>query len=185
MLVSLSLSGCSPKALLCILMPADQAISDADVDVADRPRGLSMATIDLENVLKIFGGNKPTPEERKELVKEVLLMTLARASSSDSNINPCEVGTVQRMLKAAIGENISATDIRVAAASEIFERAPLEKYLAGVASSLTPEDKATVARSLAEVIRADVAVTSRETAFFDKVAQALKISPAELAGLVA
>jgi hypothetical protein len=61
-----------------------------------------MATIDLGNVLKVFGGNKPTPEERKQLVKEVLLMTLARASSSDSNINSCEVGTVtvQRVLKA-------------------------------------------------------------------------------------
>lgn len=143
-----------------------------------------MAIIDLGNVLRIFSGSKPNAEAHKDLVKEVLLMTLARASSSDSNTNPVEVDTVQRVLKEVTGENISTADIRVAASSEIFERAPLEKYLGSVASSLTPHDRATIAKSLAEVIRSDVTVSEQETAFFNKVVAALGVTAAELAGLV-
>lgn len=111
-------------------------------------------------------------------------MTLARAASADSNTNPCEVETVQRVLKDATGEEVSLADIRVAAASELYETAPLEKYLGSVAGSLTASDRATVARSLAEVIRSDIKVGEEETAFFNTVVGALEISAAELAGLV-
>jgi uncharacterized tellurite resistance protein B-like protein len=144
-----------------------------------------MAIIDLANVLKVFRGNELTPNERAELVKEVLLMTLARASSSDSNINPCEVGSVQRVVKAVTGEEVTAADVRVAAASELYEQAPLEKYLSRAAAALTARDRVAIVRSLAEVIHSDVKVTPNETAFFDRVAQALEITPSELAGLVA
>ena len=143
-----------------------------------------MAMIDLGNVLRIFSGHKSDPAAHKDLVKEVLLMTLARASSSDSNMSPVEVDTVQKVLKDVIGEDVSSADVRVAASSELFERAPLEKYLSSVASSLTSSDRAVVARSLAKVIKSDVTVTEQETAFFDKVATALEVTPAELAGLV-
>ncbi len=142
-----------------------------------------MAMIDLGNVLRIFGGAELGPEQRRDLVKEVLLMTLARASSSDSNTNPVEVDTVQQVLKDVTGDEISAADIRVAAASEIFERAPLEKYLGSVASSLTSQDRVTIAQSLARVIKSDVAISPQELDFFNKVVGALKITAAELAGL--
>jgi len=144
-----------------------------------------MAIIDLGNVLKIFGGGKDDPGQHKELVKEVLLMTLSRASSSDSNTHPCEIATVQRILKDAIGEDVSAADIRVAAASEIYERAPLEQYLTRVAPALTKSDRITIVKSLAEVIRSDVAVSPQEIEFFNKVVTALAVSTAEVAGLVA
>ncbi|MDH3420855.1 MAG: TerB family tellurite resistance protein [Gammaproteobacteria bacterium] len=143
-----------------------------------------MAIIDLGIVKTIFGGSAPSPEQHRDLVKEVLLMTLARAASADSNTNPVEVATVQRVLKNATGDEISLADIRVAAASEIFERAPLEKYLSSVAGSLTASDRVMVAQSLAEVIRSDVKVGEEETAFFNTVVAALDISAAELAGLV-
>ena len=144
-----------------------------------------MAIIDLGNVLKIFGGAEPSPAQHRDLVKEVLLMTLARASSSDSNTNPVEVDTVQKVLKEVTGDDISTADIRVAAASEVFERAPLEKYLSSVASSLTTQDRVTIAQSLARVIKSDVAITEQEVEFFNKVVAALGISASELAGLVA
>lgn len=143
-----------------------------------------MAIIDLGIVKTIFGGSAPSPEQQRDLVKEVLLMTLARAASADSNTNPVEIETVQRVLKDTTGDEISLADIRVAAASELFERAPLEKYLGSVAASLTTSDRVTVAQSLAEVIRSDVKVGAEETAFFNKVVAALDISAAELAGLV-
>ena len=143
-----------------------------------------MAIIDLGNVLKIFGGGAPSPGEREQLVKEVLLMTLARASSSDSNTNPVEVATVQSVLKEVTGEDISAADVRVAAASEIFETAPLEKYLSSVSRSLSSSDRATIARSLARVIRSDTQVSEAEVEYFNRIAAALGATAAELAGLV-
>ena len=143
-----------------------------------------MAIMDLGNVLKIFSGSKASPTAHGDLVKEVMLMTLARASSSDASTRPVEVDTVQRVLKEVTGETFSTADIRVAASSEIFERAPLEKYLSSVASSLTSHDRATVARSLAEIIKSDVKVTEQETAFFNRVAAALGVTAAELAGLI-
>lgn len=139
----------------------------------------------LSGILKIFSGGDPTAEEKQRLYNEALLMTLSRASSSDANINPCEVETVQTILREVTGDDFSVADIRVAAASELYERAPLDKYLGSVAGSLTAENRVTIARSLANVINSDAKVTSREIEFFDMVAKALKLTPAELVGLTA
>ncbi|NIW24144.1 MAG: hypothetical protein GWN29_06005 [Gammaproteobacteria bacterium] len=143
-----------------------------------------MAIIDLGIVKAIFGGGASSPEQQQDLFKQVLLMTLARAANADSNTNPVEVETVQRAIKDATGDEINLADIRVAAASEIFETAPLEKYLGSVAGSLTSANRVTVAQSLAEVIRSDVKVGDEEIEFFNTVAGALEISAAELVGLV-
>jgi len=182
-----------PGETVCGMLPDSPAVYTVPPNCpAPRPgqlnstssRGLSMAIIDLGNVLKIFGGGAPSPSEREQLVKEVLLMTLARASSSDSNTNPVEVATVQSVLKEVTGEDISAADVRVAAASEIFESAPLEKYLSSVSRTLSPSDRATIARSLARVIRSDTQVSEAEVEYFNRIAAALGATAAELAGLV-
>ena len=74
-----------------------------------------MAIATLSNVLRFFGGGEPTQEEREELFKEAILMTLARATSADTRIRPVEVRTVQGVLRRMTGEDISETDIRMAA----------------------------------------------------------------------
>lgn len=144
-----------------------------------------MAIADLSNVLKIFGGSEPTEEERRALFKEVLLMTLARATSADANIDPAEVETVQAILKRTLGEEIDSADIRVAAKSEIYESAPLPDYLASVAKRLESGERVAIAKALADVIHSDCRISEREVNFFDMVAKSLKITPAELAGIVA
>ncbi len=144
-----------------------------------------MAIADLSNVLKIFGGSEPTEEERRALFKEVLLMTLSRATSADANIDPAEVDTVQTILKRTLDEDIRAADIRVAAKSEIYESAPLPDYLSSVAGRLNSAERVAIARALADVIHSDCRISEREVHFFDMVADSLKITPAELAGIVA
>ena len=144
-----------------------------------------MGLADLTSVLKIFGGYQPTDAEKQALFRELLLMTLARASSADANIHPCEVDTVQRVLKEVMGDEISTADIRVAAASALYESAPLEDYLARCGANLDAVHRATVAQALARVIRSDNRVSPREIAFFDGVVRALEVSPAELMGLIA
>jgi len=143
-----------------------------------------MSIADLSNILKIFSGSEPSPEEQQQLVKEAMLMTLARAVSADANIAPCEVETVQSVLKRETGDDISAADIRVAAKSELYETAPLETYLGSVSRKLGENDRARIATTLAEVIKSDVRVTSREVDFFNRMAGALDLSAAALSGLV-
>lgn len=143
-----------------------------------------MGIADLSNVLKIFGGSEPGPEERQALFKEVLLMTLSRATSADANIDPAEVETVQSILKRILDEDIPAPEIRVAAKSEIYEKAPFDKFLSSVAGKLSSGERVSVANALAEVIRSDCRISEREITFFDAVSHSLRITPAELAGII-
>lgn len=144
-----------------------------------------MGLFDFKNVLRFMGAGKPTAEEKKELFKEVTLMTLARATSADTNVKTVEVQTVQAILKSVTGEEISAADIRVAADSELFEKRPLERYLADIGRKLDADERATILRCLADVIRSDDRISHFETDYFDMVGRALKATPSEIAGLVA
>ncbi len=143
-----------------------------------------MSLVDFSNVLNIFGGGEPSAEERDALFKETMLMTLSRATSSDSNIDPAEVDTVQSVLKQKIGDEVSAADIRVAAASAIYETAPLDKFLRRAGRKLTVQQCVAVTQSLADVIRSDDGVREAEVEFFNMVASSLGVSPAQLAGLI-
>jgi uncharacterized tellurite resistance protein B-like protein len=144
-----------------------------------------MSIADLSNVLSIFGGSEPDPEAQKELFKEVLLMTLARASSSDSNIHAIEVESIQGILQRETGDEISVADIRKAARSDLYEKVPLRKYLSSATRKLSSEDRARVVHTLAEVIRSDTEVSVLEIDFFNSIAEALKATPAELMGITA
>ena len=143
-----------------------------------------MSITSLDAVLKIFRGADPTPEEQAELANEVMLMTLARATSADSNIKNIEVETVQAVLKQHTGQDFSSADVRVAAQSKIFESAPLDKYLASASRKLTASARADIARSLTEIIEADGRVSTLEIDFFNMFADAMNLSAAEIAGLM-
>jgi uncharacterized tellurite resistance protein B-like protein len=144
-----------------------------------------MGLADFKSILKFIRDGDPTPEEEKQLFKEAALMTLARATSADTHIHHVEVKTVQQILLEVTGEEISVADIRVAARSDLFEKKPLEKYLSGVGRKLEAADRATIMQSLAAVIRSDERISHFETDYFDIVANALKATPSEIAGLVA
>jgi uncharacterized tellurite resistance protein B-like protein len=142
-----------------------------------------MSIASLAGVLKIFGGSDPSPEEQAQLAKEVMLMTLARATAADTNIKAIEIEKVRDVLRAHTGEDFPAADVRVAANSRIYESAPLDKYIATSAKKLTASDRQDIAQALAEVINADGRVSSREIAFFNKIAASLSLTPAQLMGL--
>jgi len=142
-----------------------------------------MSITSLGGVLKIFGGSEPSAEEQAQLAKEVMLLTLARATAADTNIKQIEVEKVQAVLKAHTGEDISAADVRVAANSRIYESAPLEKYLGSSAKKLSDDDRVDIVQALAEVINADGRISSREIDFFNHCTTALNLTPAQLMGL--
>ncbi len=138
----------------------------------------------LDAVLKFFGGGSEiTPEEQAQLAKEVMLMTLARATSADTNIKAIEVTKVREVLKERTGEDIPDAEIRVAAHSAIYERAPLDRYISSSAKKLGWEDRLSIAQALADVVNADGRVSDREITFYNDVAEALALTPAQLMGL--
>lgn len=144
-----------------------------------------MALSDLTNILNIFGGKECSEAEKEDLFRESLLMTLSRATSADSNIDPAEVETVRDVIKGITGQDIGGADVRVAATSALYEKASLEKYLSKAAKTLTPRQGASILNGLADVIRSDSQVREAEVAFFNKVASALAVTPAQLAGIIA
>lgn len=144
-----------------------------------------MSISNFSNILKIFGGAQPTEEEKRELFKEVTVMTLARATASDTNIKPVEIETVCVIISQVINEEVPESEVRVQANSKLFEKEPLEKYLSRCGRVLDVQDRITIAEALAQVILADGRVSAKEIAFFNMVASAFALTAAELAGLVA
>ncbi len=144
-----------------------------------------MAIADLSSVLRIFGESSPSEENQKELYSEVLLMTLARASSSDANIHPVEIETIQQIMQRETSQELTEADIRKAARPELYEAVNLRRYLRSVQRQLKPEDRITIVQALADVMKSDTQISVLEIDFFNRVADALRITPAELAGLIA
>lgn len=144
-----------------------------------------MAIADLKNVLKIFRGAEVSADQQNELYKEVLLMTLARAADADINIQSIEVERIQKILEEHTGESFSAADIRVAARAELYAEATLLKYLSSVRGKLSAAHRADTICALADVFRSDQTVSVLEVDFFDRVAEALAVTPSQIAGLVA
>jgi uncharacterized tellurite resistance protein B-like protein len=175
------------SAVLCILEPwkVFGLLGDCDVSQPlNEKEGRDVGLAKFANILRVFGGSIASDEDRAELLKEALFMTLSRATSSDVNILPVEVEAVQSIMKSVSGEEVSAADVRVAAASEIYESASLDDYLAAAGRKLAPADRHTLMKCLADVIKSDRRISEIEIDFFDRIAHALRASPAEVAGLL-
>ncbi|NNF15866.1 MAG: hypothetical protein HKN70_03920 [Gammaproteobacteria bacterium] len=142
-----------------------------------------MSIIEFKNIVNLLGGGSLSEEEQQNLFKEALLMTLARATSADTNIAPVEISSVQEAIKAETGEDIDEARIRVAAASEIFETTPLQKYLSKTAQKIPERQRMRIVNALKSIIKSDVRVSPFEIEFFNMVANALHVSPAVMLGL--
>jgi uncharacterized tellurite resistance protein B-like protein len=79
----------------------------------------------------------------------------------------------------------NAGDIRIAARSELYAEASLVKYLHSVRDRMHNKDRVDTIHALADVFRSDQEVSVLEIDFFNSVAEALKVTPAEIAGLIA
>ncbi len=144
-----------------------------------------MAIAAVSNVLKIFGASSLSEATQKGLYREVLLMTLARASNSDANIHPAEIETIQQIMRRETGQELTEADIRKAARPDLYESVKLRKYLRSVQRQLKAEDKITIMQALAEVIRSDTQINVLEIDFVNRVAVALRITLPELPELTA
>ena len=139
----------------------------------------------LSSVLENFSESSPSEEKQKELYREVLLMTLARASRSDANIHSVEIETIQQIMQRETGQELTAADIRKAARPDLYESVNLRKYLRSVQGRLNAENKTTIVQAVADVIKSDTQINVLEIDFFNRVVDALRITPAAQLGLTA
>jgi uncharacterized tellurite resistance protein B-like protein len=144
-----------------------------------------MAFGNLGIVQKVFGESSTSEKNQDELYKEVLLMTLAQASKSDANIHPLEIETIQKIMRRETGQDLTEADIRKASLSDMYESANLRKFLRRVQGQLNAENKITILRALVDVIKSDTEINVLEIDFFNRVVDALRITPAEQFGLTA
>ncbi len=121
--------------------------------------------------------------EKRTLANEVLFRTLSRMSSADTNIRPVEVETIRNIYRDMTGDEVSISEVRVAAQADLYERQPFKKYLAGVQAQIDGDDKRLIMKALSAVIKADGRISPFEVDFFNEVAEALKLSPADLTDL--
>lgn len=143
-----------------------------------------MALSAFSSIKRLFGGSETSDSERDALFNEALLLTLSRAADADTAVRAVEVETVRQVVQRETGDEVSDADVRVASASELYERAPLGTYLAQVSRVLSSQQRAAIVRCLNEVIQSDREVTENEIDFFNQVVSALNATPAEIAGLV-
>ena len=144
-----------------------------------------MAFGNLRSVLSIFGGSSTSDKTQGELYKEVLMMTLAEACRVDANIHPLEIQAIQKIMRRETGQDLSEADIRVASRSDVYSSATLRKFLRRARAQLNAENKATILQALVDVIKSDTKINVLEIDFFNRVVDALRITPAEQSGLQA
>ena len=132
---------------------------------------------------KIFGGEQSlSEEEQTKLFEELLFLTLSRASRSDLDISEVEVVKIQQILKQSAGIEASEQEIRTAGMSELYEVAPLEKYVAKASKGLTVAQRRAIVTALFELIGVDGKYSLTEANFFDNIANAMNLKPIELMG---
>ena len=144
-----------------------------------------MAIADLSRYLKSFSESSPSEEKQQGLYREVLLMTLARASRSDANIHSVEIETIQQIMQRETDQDLTEADIRKAARPDLYESVNLRKYLRSVQGRLNTENKTTIVQAVADVIKSDTQINVLEIDFFNRVVDALRITPAAQLGLTA
>lgn len=130
----------------------------------------------------IFGGKSLPEEEQRALFEELLFLTLARASRTDLDTAEVEVDIICKILKEH-GIEVTGQEVRLASMSELYEDAPLEKYLAKGGQQLSVAHRQSIISGLLDVVKGDDRVATAEADFFNLVANSLKLTPIELVGV--
>ena len=141
-----------------------------------------MALVDFIKVRQLFG--EAPQSDDPQLFRELFVLVLSRATDADAYTHPAEVKTVQSVIKAELGEELSEGEIRTAALSKVYESVSLQKCLNSAATRLSAEQRRRILGGLIKVLRADDRVSSREADFFNTVAAALRLTAADAAGLI-
>lgn len=141
-----------------------------------------MALVDFDKVRQLFG-EAPQGDDA-DLFRELFVLVLARATDADAYSHPAEITTVQAVVKAELGIELTSGEVRTAALSKIYESAPLQRCLSDSATKLSMEQRRRILAGLVSVFHADERISSREADFFNMVVASLRLTAADAAGLI-
>lgn len=142
-----------------------------------------MPIADFFRIKSIFKADKEDDAVQQELYSELLYMVLTRAAAADSNLDSVEVSKIQAILESAIDKEVTASEVRTAAITSLYNDAPFEKYVRTAARKLNLERRLAVCDAVKQLLQSDGIVGVLEADFFNSVAGALELTPAELVGL--
>ena len=142
-----------------------------------------MSIKDFSLIEKFFSDGSLPEEKEQALYAELVFMVLSRATAADLNIEAVEVDAVIAKLKELTGEDVTAQEIRVAALSKLYKFEPFERYVAKLSKNLTTEHRQSIVNALVEIFWSDGGAGPLEADFFNLVAGAIGLSPAELVNL--
>jgi hypothetical protein len=140
-----------------------------------------MTLVDLTN-LKTMICNGSIGADEREWFRELLYLILTKAARVDLHADESEVSTIKRIMKEYTGEDYDEGDIRAEAIAQSRENSlrPVAKL-----GSRLPETYCVLAiQALEEVMRADDNVSYAEIDYFNAVASAMRLSFADVAGLI-
>lgn len=142
-----------------------------------------MSIKDFALIEKFFSDDSLPGEKEQALYAELVFMVLSRATAADLNIEAVEVEAVIAKIKELTGEEVTSAEIRVAALSKLYKFEPFERYIAKLSKNLSTEHRQSIVNALVEIFWADGSAGPLEEDFFNLVAGAIALSPAELVNL--
>ena len=129
---------------------------------------------------------QPLKNKISDEANVVLMLTaLARAASGDTNVSVPELKKVQEIMKRETGLEVVSSDVYIASKSQLFEKAPLEKSLYRWSKTMPPGGKQRIAVEIAEVCKADGEFNDMEAAYFNAMAESLRLTPSQLISIAA
>ena len=129
---------------------------------------------------QLSGGG--TAAQEKEVFRDLLISVLSRGSRADLHTDSEEIALIQKLVAEHTGEELDAGSIRATAIMASSDNSM--RSVAKLASKLPENYRILVIDALRAVILADDRVSHREIDFFNSVAGALRLSYADVAGLL-
>ena len=140
-----------------------------------------MALIDLQSLKTLVQSGCNEVDER-EVFKELLYAILCKAARVDLHADTTEVDMIAKIMLEYTGEEYDSAAIRTEISAK--SRDDSLRPVAQLASKLSEEMRVLAIVALEQVMRADETVSYAEIDYFNAVAAAMRLSFADVAGLV-
>jgi uncharacterized tellurite resistance protein B-like protein len=141
-----------------------------------------MALVDLEKI-KAQLTSTPSEGDQREVFRELLFKILTKAARVDLHTADAEITMIQRIMKSYTGEEYAAAAIRTESIAQSQESSL--RPVARLAAKLPESFRVLAIVALEEVMRSDERLSYSEIDYFNAVAGAMRLSFADVAGLVA
>ena len=139
--------------------------------------------MDLSHIRSLFSSGYQNEGDSKAY-RELMVMILTRATDADCYAHPAEVQAVQTVIKRHLGEELTEEQVTDVSHCDLYQEAPLEKYIARLAPRLSLQQRRDIVVALMEVLQSDGQVAATEAEYFNSVVHSLRMTYAEVAGLI-